>query len=244
MLAFVPLWAAVVPMHELGLFAFMTWQIVRNVMGHAGVELSPVTGRPSQLFGWLNTTTHHDLHHQNSRVNFGLYFTWWDRLMGTEHPDYQARVGAVAETGRRACPIKTRREGEAISLIAGALCAVGLIGDACAEATNIYGDWATQGLGAVVRLQPCESNAHHLCGRLIWVWDPEDVENGAVGSLMVRDFLWEEGAWRQGTLRNPEDGRTYRGSMRPDGDLLRLKGCAGPFCKSEAWRRLSSIPRP
>ena len=35
--------------------------------------------------------THHDLHHTEGRYNFGLYFTWWDRMMGTEHPTYHAR---------------------------------------------------------------------------------------------------------------------------------------------------------
>ncbi|NOT39491.1 MAG: sterol desaturase family protein [Alphaproteobacteria bacterium] len=104
MVAFVPLWLAFVPMHDLAVFTFVTWQILRNVMGHAGVELSPVSGRPSQLFGWLNTTTHHDLHHQDSRSNFGLYFSWWDRAMGTEHPDYQARVADVAKCARLAEP--------------------------------------------------------------------------------------------------------------------------------------------
>lgn len=97
--AFVPIWVTLVPMHDLAVFVFVTWQIVRNVMGHAGVELSPVSGRPSRLFGWLNTTTHHDLHHQDGRTNFGLYFSWWDRLMGTEHPEYQARLAEIAARG-------------------------------------------------------------------------------------------------------------------------------------------------
>ena len=44
-------------------------------------------GRPR--FDWLTTVTHHDLHHSESRWNFGLYFTWWDRWMGTEHPRYK-----------------------------------------------------------------------------------------------------------------------------------------------------------
>ena len=26
--------------------------------------------------------------------NFGLYFTWWDRWMGTENPNYHARFAA------------------------------------------------------------------------------------------------------------------------------------------------------
>jgi Delta7-sterol 5-desaturase len=100
--AFVPLWAAIVPMHDLALYAFVTWQIVRNVMGHAGVELSAASGRPSRLFGWLNTTTHHDLHHQHGRSNYGLYFTWWDRLMATENPEYQGRVAQIVQRSRAA----------------------------------------------------------------------------------------------------------------------------------------------
>lgn len=104
--AFVPLWVAIVPMHDLAVFIFVTWQILRNVVGHAGVELSPVSGRPSKLFGWLNTTTHHDLHHQNGGTNFGLYFSWWDRWMGTEHPEYQSRLTEMAQRkhARRTVP--------------------------------------------------------------------------------------------------------------------------------------------
>ena len=57
-------------------------------MGHAGVELHPAGMARSALLGWNTTTTHHDLHHQTVRYNFSLYFTWWDRLMRTEHPGY------------------------------------------------------------------------------------------------------------------------------------------------------------
>jgi sterol desaturase/sphingolipid hydroxylase (fatty acid hydroxylase superfamily) len=43
-----------------------------------------------RFWGNLTTTTHHDLHHNGSfNHNYGLYFTWWDRLMGTEHPCYR-----------------------------------------------------------------------------------------------------------------------------------------------------------
>jgi sterol desaturase/sphingolipid hydroxylase (fatty acid hydroxylase superfamily) len=66
--------------------------IVRNVMGHAGVELMPRALADSRWFGWINATTHHDLHHQSFHYNYGLYFTWWDRLMGTEHPAYRTQL--------------------------------------------------------------------------------------------------------------------------------------------------------
>jgi lathosterol oxidase len=92
MAAFTPLWLLLVPMHALGLFLFMAFMIVRNVMGHAGVELMPRTLADSRWFGWINATTHHDLHHSSFHYNYGLYFTWWDRLMGTEHPAYREQL--------------------------------------------------------------------------------------------------------------------------------------------------------
>src|SRR5207237_1981530 len=39
--AYVPLVILVLPVHELALFAFLVFMIVRNVVGHAGVELFP-----------------------------------------------------------------------------------------------------------------------------------------------------------------------------------------------------------
>jgi Delta7-sterol 5-desaturase len=92
MAAFTPLWLLLVPMHALGLFLFMAFMIVRNVMGHAGVELMPRALADSRWFGWINATTHHDLHHSSFHYNYGLYFTWWDRWMGTEHPAYREQL--------------------------------------------------------------------------------------------------------------------------------------------------------
>jgi len=112
MAAFTPLWLSVVPMHVLGLFLFMAFQIVRNVMGHSGVELMPRALADSRAFGWINATTHHDLHHQTFRYNYGLYFTWWDRLMGTEHPAYRAQLRGDTQA---AATLPARAEAAAVS---------------------------------------------------------------------------------------------------------------------------------
>ncbi len=107
--AFVPLFLLFVPLHALSLFAFGTIQIVRNVMGHAGAELHPAAFGPGRWLGWNNTTTHHDLHHESGRYNYGLYFRWWDKLMGTEHHDYRskfeaARAGAAVRANAEVRP--------------------------------------------------------------------------------------------------------------------------------------------
>ncbi|MEM0928943.1 MAG: DUF2147 domain-containing protein [Pseudomonadota bacterium] len=109
---------------------------------------------------------------------------------------------------------------------------------------QIAGNWAAQGYGAVVRMQPCAERPDELCGQLLWVWDPEDVEPGGVGGLMLEGFRFEEDRWRGGRLTNPEDGRVYRGSIRQrDENTLDLKGCAARvLCASQTWRRLESLP--
>jgi lathosterol oxidase len=89
---FSPLFLMLFPMHGLATFLWMMHMLFRNVIGHSGYELFPRRWAVHPVLGLLTTVTHHDMHHANGRYNFGLYFSWWDRLMGTEHPDYLAKV--------------------------------------------------------------------------------------------------------------------------------------------------------
>lgn len=106
--AILPLAALLLPMHELTVLLFVTHMILRNVAGHAGVELFPSWWLDVPLLRWITTTTHHDLHHSHGGCNYGLYFTWWDRFMGTEHPDYHRRFRSV--TSMRAAAASTVEE--------------------------------------------------------------------------------------------------------------------------------------
>lgn len=86
--AYLPLIMIVMPTSVLAALVFVVHMMVRNAIGHCGYEVFPAhrDGRP--LFDWMTTVTHHDLHHAYAGKNFGLYFTFWDRTMGTEHPRY------------------------------------------------------------------------------------------------------------------------------------------------------------
>ena len=96
MALFAPLWLIFVPTPGEVVLAWLMFQIVRNAMGHAGFELHPRWWLSSPLTRWINTTTHHDLHHSGGfNRNYGLYFTWWDKLMGTEHPRYAETFAKV-----------------------------------------------------------------------------------------------------------------------------------------------------
>jgi Delta7-sterol 5-desaturase len=90
--AFVALW---LPLHHLAIGVFLGFMIVRNVLGHLGLELFPSWFTRSRWTRWSTTTTHHTLHHRRVGTNYGLYFTWWDRAMGTTDPSYDATFEAV-----------------------------------------------------------------------------------------------------------------------------------------------------
>jgi lathosterol oxidase len=94
--AYVPLVTLVLPVHEIALFLFLAFMIARNVFGHLGVETLPAWFVTSRWSRWSTTTTHHALHHRRSDVNFGLYSTFWDRVMGTTHPRYETTFEAIA----------------------------------------------------------------------------------------------------------------------------------------------------
>jgi lathosterol oxidase len=85
---FVPLVWLVLPLHEIAVFLFLLFMILRNVHGHLSIELFP-KGFTRSWLGFSTTTTHHALHHKDFRSNYGLYFTFWDRRMGTTHADYE-----------------------------------------------------------------------------------------------------------------------------------------------------------
>jgi len=85
----------VVPVNEVVLAVFLVHQVIRITHGHAAVETMPVGFARHAFWGRFTTTTHHHLHHEVPRGNFGLWFTWWDSLCGTEHRNYLERFDEV-----------------------------------------------------------------------------------------------------------------------------------------------------
>lgn len=98
-----PVIAFTLPIHPTAFLAFMIWQITFNVLGHCGYEIFPSWFLDSPLGKFMNTPTHHAMHHESFRANYGLYFNFWDRLLGTNHPQYAERFAAVSggESGAR-----------------------------------------------------------------------------------------------------------------------------------------------
>jgi sterol desaturase/sphingolipid hydroxylase (fatty acid hydroxylase superfamily) len=90
-----PLALLAVPLHWSVVLLFALHQITRNALGHAAVETMPRGFATHALGRHFTTTTHHHLHHETAKGNYGLWFTWWDRWCGTERPDYLQRFDAA-----------------------------------------------------------------------------------------------------------------------------------------------------
>jgi len=74
------------PLHFYAFLFTLLIMTISATINHAGVEIYP-SGKYGKWFGkWVIGATHHDKHHRKFNYNFGLYFTFWDKLMGTESP--------------------------------------------------------------------------------------------------------------------------------------------------------------
>jgi len=81
----------ILPVHALAFLIFQSVSTAYNVYGHCGREFYPQSMAVHWLGRWLNTSTLHAHHHLRARNNYGLYFTFWDRLMGTLEPAAASR---------------------------------------------------------------------------------------------------------------------------------------------------------
>lgn len=126
---------------------------------------------------------------------------------------------------------------------------------AAAQGASLTGRWASQGFGSIVDFQPCQTDAATMCGRIRWLWEANDANGrprvdgrnpdrslrtrSLVGIEIIRGFReTAPGVWTGGSLYNPDDGRTYTGTIRLRQGALHLQGCAlNLFCQTQVWRR-------
>jgi sterol desaturase/sphingolipid hydroxylase (fatty acid hydroxylase superfamily) len=77
------------------LIASLLVSTFNNILGHNGFEWAPKWWDKIPLLRLKTPSIHHNLHHEKSRGNYGLYFSYWDRWMGTEFDDYETRKLAL-----------------------------------------------------------------------------------------------------------------------------------------------------
>lgn len=86
---FLPIASFIVPLHPYAILIVLAYQMILNVFGHLGFEIMPKWFLKNPITKLHNTPTHHNMHHSKVNCNYGLYYNIWDRLMGTNHKDYE-----------------------------------------------------------------------------------------------------------------------------------------------------------
>jgi Sterol desaturase len=81
-----------IPLHLITLLTVLSTMTVWAIVNHLDLDALP-RRFPHHLLGrWVIGPAHHSLHHRRPAVHFGLYFTFWDRVCGTEDGAYRREL--------------------------------------------------------------------------------------------------------------------------------------------------------
>lgn len=114
-----------------------------------------------------------------------------------------------------------------------ALALMGSIGSASGQ--DALGVWQRDTGASRVRFAKCGEG---LCGTLSWLKDTNGPAK--VGQRIFYDMKPSGAGKWSGSAFNPEDGKTYSGTMTLAGDTLTTAGCVlgGLICRSVVWKRV------
>lgn len=115
---------------------------------------------------------------------------------------------------------------------------------------DVDGYWLTASRSGIVHIADCGDGTP--CGTLVWIItpspvmpkdgnnpDPQKRDRPLLGVQMLSGFSAGGENWKKGRIYNPEDGKSYRSAIERKGvNVLDVKGCIGPVCKSQTWYRI------
>jgi sterol desaturase/sphingolipid hydroxylase (fatty acid hydroxylase superfamily)/uncharacterized protein (DUF2147 family) len=239
------------PVHATVVFLFTTYMILQNVRGHLGFEMLPKAFLKTKLLNWNLTTVHHNMHHQYFNCNYGLYFSWWDKWMKSNHKNYEHNFKEV--TSRQP---ESRSTDNTIGKAAALFILMSATGSAIGQSPE--GTWITfdESTGNPLSQIKIEGTAKGMEGKIIKIiLQPHQGEDpvcakcdGAKKNQKVigMEFLWgfkKSGTeWTHGKVLDPESGKVYESSLWLENDnTLMVRGYGGPldlFYRTQTWRRL------
>lgn len=107
--AIVPILAFTIPTHFTTMGLYLTFELTVAVYAHCGYEFAPKGFNKHWFSKWINTSVHHNLHHNSVNINkekvysIGLYFTFWDRIMNTMDPSYDNVYEEIKTSSQETC---------------------------------------------------------------------------------------------------------------------------------------------
>ncbi len=91
---FLPIMLMILPMHYYVIIIQLTIMTFSSVINHLDIEIYP-KGSYNIWSKWVIGATHHSLHHTQFKYNYGLYFTFWDKIKKTESPGFKKLFEAI-----------------------------------------------------------------------------------------------------------------------------------------------------
>ncbi len=86
---FLPIMLMILPMHYYVIIIQLTIMTISSVINHLDIEVFPNNFNKNILGKWFIGASHHSLHHKQFKYNYGLYFTFWDKIKKTESPLFE-----------------------------------------------------------------------------------------------------------------------------------------------------------
>jgi sterol desaturase/sphingolipid hydroxylase (fatty acid hydroxylase superfamily) len=86
----------IIPLHFITVIAVLVTMTIWAVLNHLGIDRLPLSFPHHWLGRWFIGPAHHSIHHRNYSVHYGLYFTFWDKLLGTQDPSYDQQFSHIA----------------------------------------------------------------------------------------------------------------------------------------------------
>lgn len=73
-----------IPLHPAVIIFQLIFMSLTSVINHLDIEIYPPQFQKNKFLKWLIGASHHSMHHKRYKYNFGLYFTFWDKIAKTE----------------------------------------------------------------------------------------------------------------------------------------------------------------
>ncbi len=87
--------ALLLPLHPIAIIAVLSTMTVWAVVNHLDLDTLPIDFPHHWCGRWFTGPAHHAVHHHHYTLHFGLYFTFWDRQLGTQSPKYTQEFADV-----------------------------------------------------------------------------------------------------------------------------------------------------
>lgn len=84
----------IIPLHFITLVAVLMTMTIASIIHHLGFEPLSPSFSCHWLGKWLINSTHHFIPDRKYKVHYGLYFTFWDKLLNTQDPSYENQLGS------------------------------------------------------------------------------------------------------------------------------------------------------